>query len=111
MLADTFTDSNAELMTTDAFWCFLDKSLNYLHGVTTVAFKETVTPIGLRSGAINDSDEVRSDDDSVLAFYLWVLRNDVLFYNFHCWVLLMVWDRGQVNWGIADGPNPDVLCV
>jgi hypothetical protein len=47
VLADTFTDANAELMTIDAFWCFLDKTLNDLHGVTTVAFKETVTPIGL----------------------------------------------------------------
>ena len=54
-----------------------------LHGIAPIAAKKAVTMLRLRRGAIDDGYEIICDDDSVLAFHLWILRDEVLFDNLH----------------------------
>lgn len=100
MLTYLLGDTNTEVVIADVLWRFPDKTLYYLHGIAAVALEETVAATCLRCGTVDDGNEIRSDDDSVLAFFLWVLRNDVLLYNFHYLTGLMG-DRVMVALGIA----------
>ena len=54
-----------------------------LHGIAPIAAKKAVTMLRLRRGAIDDGYEIICDDDSVLAFHLWILRDEFLFDNLH----------------------------
>ena len=90
MTADGFGDAFAELLTTDIGRHAADISADYLHGIATIAHPGAMATAGLRSGTVDDSDEVICDDDSVLAFLLGVLRNDALLDDFHWGV--EVWD-------------------
>ncbi len=54
-----------------------------LHGIAAVGPEKAVAERGLRGTAVNDGNEVRGDDDSVLAFLFWVLGDEVLFDDLH----------------------------
>ena len=98
LFANLLCDSYTEFVATDVLWRFPNEAFHQLHGIAAIALEKAVATVCLRCRTINDGYEVRSDDDSVLAFYLWVLRNDVLLYYFHCNMILMG-DRVEVCWG------------
>ena len=54
-----------------------------LHGIASVGVEKTVASRGLRGGAVDDGDIVRSDDDAVLAFLRGVLGDEGLFDDGH----------------------------
>jgi len=54
-----------------------------LHGMAPIAAEPAMLVLALRGGTVNDSHEVSGDDDSVLAFLLWVLGDERLFYDLH----------------------------
>ena len=61
-----------------------DVSADELHGIAAVAHPGTMATLGLRGAAVDDSDKVICDDDSVLAFPSWVFRRKALLDDFHC---------------------------
>ena len=83
LLADLFSDTQTEIVTRYAFWGFANILPNEFHGIAPITIKETVTTIGLRGRAVNDCNEIVSDDDAVLAFLLGIFRYDDLFYYLH----------------------------
>ena len=60
-----------------------------LHRIATVGAEEAVAACGLRGGAVDDSYEIICDDDSVLAFLVGILRNDDLFDDVHCGMVVL----------------------
>ena len=65
------------------FWHLADVVCCQLHRITTIGAEQTVAVLALRCAAVNDSHEIIGYDDAVLAFLLWVLGDDCLFYNLH----------------------------
>ena len=53
------------------------------HRIAAVRHTGTPLVLGLRGGAVDNSDEVICDDDSVLAFLLRILRYETLFDDYH----------------------------
>ena len=100
MLGNGSAGTITKLVAGDVLWALADELGDDVHGIATVATEQAIATSGFRSGAIDDGNEIRSYDDSVLAFFLWVLRNDVLLYNFHYLTGLMG-DRVMVALGIA----------
>lgn len=82
-LAYVLGNPEAELMTCKRLRCLAQIAGNEFHGVAAIASTQTKAPVGLACRAVDDSDEVISDDDSVFAFLLCVLRDYVLFYDRH----------------------------
>lgn len=60
-----------------------DALRHQLHGIAAVG-AEAAEPLGtLRRGAVDDRDEVICHDDAVLAFPVWIFRDDGLFDDVH----------------------------
>lgn len=83
MFADSCSDTCAELVAGGGLWHATDETGRQLHGVLAVAAEETVAAGGLRCGTIDDGNEVRSDDDAVLAFLRGIFRNEGLLDDLH----------------------------
>ncbi len=83
MSADIGGDAGEELLAGGGLRHAADEALGELHGIAAVGAEEAVAVVGFRGAAVDDSDEVRGDDDSVLAFLFWILRDESLFDNFH----------------------------
>ena len=84
MLAYGLGDTHTELMAR-----YVGGHLAYIaadehHGITAIAQWWAMTAFCLRCAAIDNGYEIICDDDPVLAFLLWVFRNEVLFENYHC---------------------------
>ena len=84
MTADGFRNTFAELLAADVGRHVTDIAADEQHGIAPVAPPREVAVRGLRSGAVDDGDEVICDDDSVLAFLRGALRNDAFLYDIHC---------------------------
>ena len=84
MAADGFGNPLAELLAADVGRHVTDIAADEQHGIAPVAPPREVAAGGLRSGAVDDGDEVICDDDSVLAFLRGALRNDAFLYDIHC---------------------------
>ena len=83
MLADVGRDAAEKLLAGGGLGHAADVAADQLHGVTAVAAQQAVAQQALRRAAVDDGYEVSGDDDSVLAFRLWVLGDEYLFYNLH----------------------------
>ena len=53
------------------------------HGMAPVGVNEAVAVRGFAGRAVDDGDEVVSDDDAVLAFPVWAFGNDCLLDDLH----------------------------
>ena len=84
MTADGFRNTFAELLAADVGRHVTDIAADEQHGIAPVAPPREVAAGSLRSGAVDDGDEVICDDDSVLAFLRGALRNDAFLYDIHC---------------------------
>ena len=80
---DDFRGIQAELTARDVGRHLTDITTDEQHGITPIARQRTMAARRLRCRAVDDSDEVICDDDSVLAFLLGTLRNDALLDYFH----------------------------
>ncbi len=83
MTTDIGGDTGEELLTGGGLRHAPDISLSELHSITAVRAQDAMTVVGLRSAAVDDSNEVRGDDDSVLAFLFGILGDEILFDDFH----------------------------
>ena len=83
MFFDIFRHTYTEFTAGRRLWHALDIPGNEHHSVFAIAMEITVATITFTGTAIDDRNEIICDDDAVLAFLLWVLRNDCLFDNLH----------------------------
>ena len=60
-----------------------DISTDEQHGIAAIAHDRTMTAMGFRGTSVDNSNKIRSYDDSVLAFLAGAFRYDALFENFH----------------------------
>ena len=83
VLADIGRYTRQKLLARGGLGHVADIAGSELHGIAAVGAQQAMPIVGLRSAAVNDGDEVICDDDSVLAFLLWVLGYEVLLDDFH----------------------------
>ena len=83
MLADICRYTTEEFLTGDILRHTTNIARSQLHGITAIRTKQTVAILTLRGTAVDNSNKVIAYDDSVLAFLLWILGDDCLFYNLH----------------------------
>ena len=83
MLPDVCRDACHKLLTTRSLGHAGDITADQLHGIAAIGAEDAVAVVGLRRGTVNDGNEVICDDDAVLAFLLWVLRDERLFEDLH----------------------------
>ena len=83
VFADVGGDARQELLARGRLRHVADKPRGQLHSVAPVRPKHAVAILALRRAAVNHGDEVICDDDAVLAFLPWVLRDEVLLDYFH----------------------------
>ena len=81
--ADGLCGLDAELMARCVGRHLPDKTADDGHRIAAIRHAGTPLACGLRSGAVDDGDEVICDDDAVLAFLSGVLRNEALLDDFH----------------------------
>ena len=77
-ITDGLRGSDAELMARCVRGQLSDDAADDGHGVAAVGHAGTPLARGLRGGAVDDSDEVICDDDSVFAFLRGVLGDEAL---------------------------------
>ena len=90
MLADVGGDTTEKLLAGGGLGHAADVAADQLHGVTAVAAQQAVAQQALRRAAVDDGYEVSGDDDAVLAFRLWVLGDEALFYDLHSGDIVLV---------------------
>ena len=63
------------------------------HRLSAIAAEDAMAIVCLRGRAVDDGDEVRGDEDAVLAFSLGILRDEALFDDLHdvCCLMSDVW--------------------
>ena len=83
MLADISRHTTQKLFARGGLGHLADITCRQVHGIATIGAKQAMAILGLRRTAVDDSYEVICYDDAVLAFLLWVLVDDCLFYNLH----------------------------
>ena len=83
MLADISRHTTQKLFARGGLGHLADITCRQVHGIATIGAKQAMAILGLRRTAVDDSYEVICYDDAVLAFLLWVLGDDCLFYNLH----------------------------
>ena len=76
-------DAIAELATGEGALGMAYITTDELHAVTSVGAEEAEAAVGLRRGAVDDSDIVARDDDAILAFLCRTLGDNALFDDFH----------------------------
>ena len=82
-LAYRCADTHAELVAGVVLGHVANEVGNDAHGVAAVRHAAAVVAGSLRRGAVDDGNEVVSDDDSVLAFLRGIFRDEVLFDYCH----------------------------
>ena len=83
MLADISRHTTQKLFARGGLGHLADITCRQVHGIATIGAKQAMAILGLRRTAVDDCYEVICYDDAVLAFLLWVLGDDCLFYNLH----------------------------
>ncbi len=83
VLADSGRHAETELMAGGVGGHLADVLGDGPHGIAPVAHAGVMPVAGLGCGAVDDSDEVTCDDDSVLAFPDGALRSEALLYDLH----------------------------
>ena len=83
MLADISRHTTQKLFARGGLGHLADITCRQVHGIATIGAKQAMAILGLRRTAVDDSYEVICYDDAVLAFLLWVLGDDCLYYNLH----------------------------
>ena len=83
MFFDSTGSANTELMARGVGRHLADIACNDFHRIATVTHQQGVAVGGFRGGAVDDSDEVTCDDETVLAFLLGVLGDLVLLDDGH----------------------------
>ena len=83
MLADIGGDATQKHFASAVCRHRLDIAAYQLHGIAPVAAKHAMTIVGLRGAAVDNSDEIISYDDSVLAFLRGIFGDEGLLDNFH----------------------------
>lgn len=83
VLADVGCDTTQKLMTRHLFWGVTQVAADKSHSLSAIAAEKTMAIGGFRRRAVDDGNEVRGDDDAVLAFALWVLGDEGLFDDLH----------------------------
>ena len=83
MFAYVGGDPSEKDLTSDVLGHPADIPADQLHGQSTVGAEQAVPVSRFCRGAVNDGDEVRGDDDTVLAFLFRVFRNEALLDDCH----------------------------
>jgi len=83
VLADIGRNASQELVAADGLRHALDVAADELHGIAAIGAEQAVAIVALGGAAVDDGNEVRGDDDAVLAFALWVLGDEGLFDDLH----------------------------
>ena len=83
MAAQRTGNTQAELMTAGVGGHSAYVATDEQHGIAAIAHDGAMATLGFRGAAINNSNKIRSYDDSVLAFLAGAFRYDALLENFH----------------------------